>query len=59
MAMTRRQIDSSRERRLWLGQVIIPTLTLIITAMSIPEVRETTKVKAKEIKRKIENRFKK
>lgn len=57
--MTRRQIDSSRERRLWLGQVIIPTLTLIITAMSIPEVRETTKVKAKEIKRKIENRFKK
>ena len=59
MAMTRRQIDSSRERRLWLGQVIIPTLTLIITAVSIPEVRETTKVKAKEIKRKIENRFKK
>ena len=59
MAMTRRQIDSSREKRLWLGQVIIPTLTLIITAMSIPEVRETTKVKAKEIKRKIENRFKK
>lgn len=59
MAMTRRQIDSSRERRLWLGQVVIPTLTLIITAMSIPEVRETTKVKAKEIKRKIENRFKK
>ena len=59
MAMTRRQIDSSRERRLWLGQVIIPTLTLIITAMSIPEVRETTKVTAKEIKRKIENRCKK
>lgn len=59
MAMTRRQIDSSRERRLWIGQVVIPTLTLIVTAMSIPEVRETTKVKAKEIKRKIENRFKK
>ena len=59
MAMTRRQIDSSRERRLWIGQVVIPTLTLIATAMSIPEVRETTKVKVKEIKRKIENRFKK
>ena len=59
MAMTRRQIDSSRERRLWIGQVVIPTLTLIVTAMSIPEVRETTKVKAKEIKRKIESRFKK
>lgn len=59
MAMTRRQIDSSRERRLWIGQVVIPTLTLIVTAMSIPEVRETTKIKAKEIKRKIENRFKK
>ena len=59
MAMTRRQIDSSRERRLWIGQVVIPPLTLIVTAMSIPEVRETTKVKAKEIKRKIENRFKK
>ena len=59
MAMTRRQIDSSRERRLWIGQVVMPTLTLIVTAMSIPEVRETTKVKVKESKRKIENRFKK
>lgn len=59
MAMTRRQIDASRERRLWISQVIIPSLTLVATAMAIPEVRETVKVKANEIRFKIESRMKK
>lgn len=59
MAMTRRQIDASRERRLWISQVIIPTLTLVATAMAIPEVRETVKAKANEIRFKIESRMKK
>lgn len=59
MAMTRRQIDASRERRLWISQVIIPSLTLVTTAMAIPEVRETVKAKANEIRFKIESRMKK
>ena len=59
MAMTRRQIDASREERLWISQVIIPSLTLVATAMAIPEVRETVKAKANEIRFKIESRMKK
>ncbi len=57
--MTRRQIEASRERRLWISQIIIPTLTLAVTSMTIPEVRDLVKTKATEVKRKIENRMKK
>ena len=57
--MTRRQIDASRERRLWLSQIVIPTVTLAVTAMTIPEVRDAVKLKACEWKRKIQNRMKK
>lgn len=38
--MKRRTIDSSREVRLWLGQILIPAATLVVTALSIPGVRE-------------------
>lgn len=57
--MTRRQIDASRERRLWLSQIVIPTVTLAVTAMTIPEVRDAVKLKACEWKQKIQNRMKK
>ena len=57
--MTRRQIDASRERRLWVSQVIMPTLTMAAGLMAIPEVRETVKAKAIELKQKIEDRMKK
>lgn len=56
--MTRRQIDASRERRLWISQVIMPTLTTVGTLMLIPEVRETVKLKATEIRDKIKDRIK-
>lgn len=57
--MTRRQIEASRERRLWISQIIIPSLTLTVSTMAIPEVRELVKTKATELKRKIEDRMKK
>lgn len=57
--MTRRQIDASRERRLWLSQIVIPTVTLAVTTMAIPEVRDAVKLKACEWKQKIQNRMKK
>lgn len=56
MAMTRRQIDASRERRLWFSQIVIPTLTLVVTGLSIPEVREAVKSKAAEVKERIDRR---
>ena len=57
--MTRRQIDASRERRLWFTQVVMPTITVIGGLMAIPEVREVVKAKASEAKCKIEDRIKK
>lgn len=48
--MTRRQIDASREARLWITQVIIPAFGV---AMMIPEAREAVVAKAKEVKDKI------
>ena len=59
MAMTRRQIDASREKRLWISQVIIPSRKMEANARAIPEVRETVKAKANEIRFKIESRMKK
>lgn len=51
--MTRKQIDAAREARLWVGQIVVPTVTLITTAMAIPEVRQAFAAKATEIKSKI------
>lgn len=57
--MTYKQIEASREMRLWIGQVIVPAITLAATALAIPEVREAIKVKAESIKHNIESKFKK
>lgn len=48
--MTHKQIDASREARLWITQVIVP---LIGIGAMIPEIREAAIAKAKEVKRKI------
>ena len=57
--MTRKQIDASRELRLWIGQVIVPAVTLGATMLSIPEVRQTVAAKAKSMKSSIDNKIKK
>lgn len=46
--MTYKQIETSREIRLWIGQLVVPTLTLAATALAIPEVRETITRKFEE-----------
>ena len=38
MAMNWKQIETSREARLWIGQVIAPVVTLVV--LSSPETRE-------------------
>ena len=54
--MTYKQIEASREIRLWVTQVIIPAVGV---TMMIPEAREAVVAKAKEAKDKIKNTFRK
>lgn len=57
--MTYKQIEASREARLWVTQIIVPTFLSVGMLMSVPEIREAVKTKASEIKRKIRSRSKK
>ena len=57
--MTYKQIEQSRELRLWLGQIIIPAIGLGITIMTIPEVRQAVVDKFSNMKRTIDSKFKK
>ena len=45
-----KNVDTMREARLWIKQVIIPVITLITTTITIPEVREAIAEKAKFVK---------
>ena len=54
--MTYKQIEASREARLWIGQVILPIVTAV---MLVPEAREAVVDKVKKAKKNIENKFKK
>lgn len=53
--MSRRQIDTSRERRLWLTQVAIPVLMLLVTAYQIPDARDVMNRTYYNIKYKVIN----
>lgn len=53
--MTRRQIDQSREIRLWIGQIAIPAIGI---ALAFPEVREKAKEKILSAKDKVKTLFK-
>lgn len=57
--MTYKQIETMREIRLWLGQIIVPATTAAVAALSIPEVRQAVAAKAESVKRSIENKMKK
>ena len=51
-----KHIEAARELRLWLGQVIIPTVTVVGSVMLIPEVRQGAKETVREIKSKFKKR---
>ena len=57
--MTYKQIEASREARLWIGQVIIPAITVVGAAMTVPEVRKAVIEKANNVKIAIKKKFKK
>lgn len=54
--MTWKQIEASREARLWLSQIVLPVATVV---MMVPETREAVMTKAKEAKKAVETKFKK
>lgn len=51
--MTWKQIETSREVRLWVGQIIVPATAVVVGALSIPGVRENIKSGCGKIKSKI------
>lgn len=57
--MTRKQLDTSREARLWIIQIAVPAISLAASVMSIPEVREAVAAKARSIKYSIDSKLKK
>ena len=54
--MTRRQIDASREARLWLTQIAFPIFGIV---MLVPDARKAVATKLKEAKEAVESKFKK
>ena len=57
--MTYRQIESSRERRLWITQVVMPTALVAAAILGNREVRENLKDKVTDIKEKIKAKINK
>lgn len=57
--MTYRQIESSRERRLWITQVVMPTALVAAAILGNREVREDLKDKVTDIKEKIKAKINK
>lgn len=53
--MTYKQIEASRETRLWIGQILIPAATIAVSVLAIPEAR----AKAKSVWVKITSKFNK
>lgn len=56
--MTHRQVETIREIRLWVGQIIVPAITVAATMMAVPEVRQAVVTKIGGAKRSIKSKFK-
>lgn len=54
--MTYKQIEASRELRLWIGQVIVPAVSVSAVLLSNPNVRKAASEKLEDIKNKIRTR---
>lgn len=55
--MTWKQLEASREARLWIGQVIIPTVVGIMAVS--PEARQKAKAKYVQVKNTIRRKLEK
>lgn len=54
--MTYKQIEASRELRLWIGQVIVPAVGVTAAVLANPNIREAAKDKLESVKQKIRTR---
>lgn len=48
--------ERSREIRLWIGQIVLPSVIALGGVLSIPEVRETISEKMRDVKFKIQEK---
>lgn len=55
--MTWKQLEASREARLWIGQVIVPTVVGIMAVS--PEARQKAKAKYVQVKNTIRRKLEK
>lgn len=57
--MTYKQIEASREMRLWIGQVIVPAAAAAIAIASNPQTRNYISEKYQNAKSRIQKKFEK
>lgn len=58
--MTNRQIETSREIRLWIRDIIVPSIGVGATVLWLhPEIKDNIKSKVDEVKNKFKSKFKK
>lgn len=57
--MTYKQIEASREMRLWIGQVIVPAAVAAVTIASNPQTRNYVREKYNNVKSRIQKKFEK
>ena len=57
--MTYKQIEASREMRLWIGQVIVPAAAAAVAIASNPQTRNYISEKYNNVKSRIQKKFKK
>lgn len=56
--MTYKQIEATREVRLWIGQIIVPAATLAGTVLATnPGLRQAVAAKATSVKDNIKDKF--
>ena len=56
--MTYKQIEASREMRLWIGQVIVPAAAAVVAIASNPNARNYVSEKYNNVKSRIQKKFK-
>ena len=54
--MTFKQIEASREARLWITQIVVPAAAAVVVAMSIPEIRHAIVEKIDSVKTAIKSK---
>lgn len=55
--MTYKQIEASREMRLWIGQVIVPAAAAAVAIASNPQTRNYVSEKYNNVKSRIRKKF--